>query len=180
MFLNSMMFIFLILFSFGLFFINNIYIVLGLFFIFFILQIIFKIKLPLVLPFIIFLLINFLMNYFLSSLLDATLVTLRLIIMFIIVNIFIQKVGIMMIGKIIGKIFHSKSLELIISISLSFIPIMIKEIKNIKDSLKTKNFSFNLKNMITRPHIFVITFFNNLFRRVNEMEKVFLSRGVDE
>ena len=178
--LNSLLFIFLILFSFFLFFINNLYIVIGLLIVSIILSIVFKVRLPIYIPFIILLLINFIFNYLLSSLYDAFLVTIRLIVMFIVVNLIIKKIGITSIGKILGNLFKSKSLELMISISLSFIPIMAKELKGIRDSLKTKNFPLNFKNIITRPHIFVVTFFTNLFRRVNEMEKVFISRGIDE
>ena len=180
MLINSMLFIFLILFSLGLFFINNLAIIISILSISIILSIILKIKLPIRLPFVILLIISFVFNYFLSSVDEAILVTLRLITMFIVVNIIIKKIGILNIGKVIGKLCHSKDIELIISISLSFIPILSKEIYYIKNSLKTKNFPLNFKNIILKPHIFVITFFNNLFRRVNDMEKVFISRGIDE
>ena len=180
MLVNSILFIFLILFSFLLFFINNVYVIISFFVVDILLSILFKVKLPLYLPFIIVLLINFLLNFLLSNFQDAIVVTFRLIIMFMTVNLIIKKIGIMSVSRIIGYLFHSKSLELIVSISLSFIPIMIKEIRNIKDSLKTKNFTFSFKNVLERPHIFVITFFNNLFKRINEMEKVFISRGIDE
>ena len=180
MLINSMLFIFLILFSLGLFFINNLVIIISILSISIILSIILKIKLPIRLPFVILLIISFVFNYLLSSVDEAILVTLRLITMFIVVNIIIKKIGILNIGKVIGKLCHSKDIELMISISLSFIPILSKEIYYIKNSLKTKNFPLNFKNIITKPHIFVITFFNNLFRRVNDMEKVFISRGIDE
>lgn len=180
MLVNSLLFIIMLLFSVFLFFINNLYIVLGLFLILLLLSFLFKVRLPVYLPFLILLFINFLFNFLLSSIFDAILVTLRLVVMFMVVNLVIKKIGITSIGKIMGNIFHSRELELIISISLSFIPIMIKEIQSIKNSLKTKNFALNLKNIILKPHLFVITFFNNLLRRVNEMEKVFISRGFDE
>lgn len=180
MLLNSLLFIFLILFSVGLFFINNIYIVISLLIISLLLSLIFKVHLPIFWPFIIILLINFLFNYLLSGIIDAIIVTIRLIIMFITVNLIIKKIGVFNLSKVIGLIFHSKTIELMVAITLSFIPFLSKEIKNIRASLKTKNFSLNLKNIITRPHIFVITFFNNLFQRVSEMENVFISRGIDE
>ncbi len=180
MLLNSFLFIFLIIFSIGLFFINNLIIICILLIISLLLSIIFKVRLPIYLPFIILLMINFIFNYLLSSLSDALIVTLRLIIMFIVVNLIIKKIGVLNIGKIIGNIFNSRGIELIITISLSFIPILSKEILNIKNSLKTKNFPLSFKNVFTKPHIFVLTFFNNLFRRVNDMEKVFISRGIDE
>ena len=180
MFLNSLLFIIMLVFSFVLFFINNLYVILGLFLLLLIISIVFKVKLPIYISFIILLIINFVVNMLLSSYLDALLVTLRLIIMFMLVNIFIKKLGVYNIGKIIGNILHSESIGLIISISLSFIPLMIKELSYIKNSLKTKNFNLNFKNIIKRPSIFVATFFNNLFKRVDEMEKVLMSKGYDE
>ena len=171
MLINSILFIFLILFSIGLFFINNLIVIGIILLISILLTIIFRVHI---------LIINFVFNYLLSSLSDALVVTLRLIIMFLMVNIIIKKIGILNLGKIIGGLFRSKSLELVITISLSFIPILSKELINIKNSLKTKNFNLNIKNVILKPHIFVVTYFTNLFRRVNEMEKVFISRGIEE
>ena len=180
MLVNSILFIFLILFSLGLFFINNLYIIISFLIVGIILSIVFKVRLPIKIPFIIILIISFTLNYLLSSIDEAILVTTRLITMFIVVNLIVKKIGILNIGKIIGKLFHSRDIELIITIGLSFLPILAKEIYYIKNSLKTKNFPLNFKNILTKPHIFVITFFNNLFKRVNDMEKVFISRGIDE
>ena len=119
-------------------------------------------------------------NFFISNINDAIIVSVRLITMFTLVNLIIEIIGINNIGLIIGKIFHSKDLTLIISISLCFIPIMIKEIGDIKKSLYTKNFPLNIKNVLTRGHLFVICFFTNLFKRINDMEKVLLSKGMEE
>ena len=180
MLINSILFIFLILFSIGLFFIEDLLVIGIILLISILLTIILRVHLSLYKTFIIILLINFIFNYLLSSINDALIVTLRLIIMFLMVNIIIKKIGILNLGKIIGGLFRSKSLELVITISLSFIPILSKELINIKYSLKTKNFNLNLKNILLKPHIFVVTYFSNLFRRVNEMEKVFISRGIEE
>ena len=180
MLINSILFIFLILFSIGLFFINNLMVIVILLLISIILIIVMRIHLYLYKTFIFLLIINFTINYLLSNLNDALIVTLRLIVMFLVVNIIIKKIGILNLGKIIGTIFHSKSVELMITISLSFIPILSKELKNIKNSLKVKNFNLNLKNVLLKPHIFVVTYFSILFKRINEMEKVFVSRGIEE
>ena len=180
MLINSILFIFLILFSIGLFFIDDLIIIGIILLISILLAIIFKVHIYLYKPFIIILIINFVFNYLLSSLNDALVVTLRLIIMLLMVNIIVKKIGILNLGKIIGGLFRSKSVEIMITISLSFIPILSKELINIKNSLRVKNFNLNFKNVILKPHIFVVTYFTNLFRRVNEMEKVFISRGIEE
>lgn len=180
MFLNSILFLFTIFFSFILFFINNLYIIIGIFLLLLFISIIFKVRLPLYKSFIILLIINFVVNMLLSDYIDALMVTLRLIIMFMLVNIVIKKIGVFNLGKIIGYILHSDSIGLIISISLSFVPLMIKELGYIKSSLKSKNFNLNLINIIKKPSVFVTTFFNNLFKRVDDMEKVLLSKGYEE
>lgn len=180
MLVNSLMLILLIISSSILFFINNLYIILGIFVIVSIISIVFKVKLPIYLPFIILLGINFGLNYYFGNLLDALMVTLRLFIMFIMVNLIIKKIGIYNLADTIGNLFKSKTITLIVAISLSFIPIMIKEISEIKKSLITKNCQFNLANLLKRPSVFIVTFFNNLFKRIDDMEKVLLSKGVDE
>lgn len=72
-----------------------------------------------------------------------------------------------------------KNISLIISISLAFIPILINEAKDIKNSLINKGFNFNIKNVITKPHIFLITYFNNIFDRIDELEKALIIKGYE-
>ncbi len=69
------------------------------------------------------------------------------------------------------------ALTLILSISLAFIPILMDEAKMIKISLKSKGFDFNFKNVITKPHIYLITFLNGLFDRVDEIERSLQLKG---
>ena len=180
MLINSILLIILIISSIFIFLIENLYFLLGIFLLSIILSLIFHVKLPIYLPFVIMIIINFLLNIILSNLYDAVIVSIRLITMFILVNTIIKIIGINNVGLIIGKIFHSKNLALIISISLCFIPIMIKEVSDIRKSLYTKNFPLNLKNVLTKGHLFVICFFTNLFKRINEMELILLSKGMEE
>lgn len=180
MFINSLLLIILVISSSVLFFINNFYVILGLLIFVTILSLVFRVRLPLYLPFIILLLINFILNFWLSDIMMATMVTVRLIIMFISVNLIIKKIGTYNLAYTIGNLFRSKEITLIISIALSFIPIMIKELLEIRKSLITKNFPLNIKNVLRRPNVFIMTFFSNLFKRVSEMEKVLISKGVDE
>lgn len=69
------------------------------------------------------------------------------------------------------------NLTLMVAIALAFIPILIDEAKMIRFSLKAKGMNFNLYNLITRPHIYLITFINNLFDRVYELEKCLIIKG---
>ena len=77
------------------------------------------------------------------------------------------------------KIFNINidNLTLIISISLCFIPILIDEANMIKLSLRSKGFDFSFKNVIKRPHIYLITFLNNLFDRMDELEKSLIMKA---
>lgn len=63
------------------------------------------------------------------------------------------------------------SLTLIIAVSLTFIPILIDETSKIKLSLRSKGLDFKFSKLITRPHIYLITFFYCLFDRIEELEK---------
>ncbi len=69
------------------------------------------------------------------------------------------------------------NLTLIIAITLAFIPILSDEAYMIKQSLNSKGFEFNLKNVFTRPQIYLITFLNNLFDRLDELEKSLISKA---
>lgn len=63
------------------------------------------------------------------------------------------------------------SLTLIIAISLTFIPILMDEACRIKLSLRSKGFDFTFRNLIRRPHIYLITFLNGILDRLEELEK---------
>lgn len=70
-----------------------------------------------------------------------------------------------------------KELSLIIVLAVTFIPILVDEARNIKRALLSKGFEFNLKNTLLRPHIYLITYFNSLFERIEELEKILLMKG---
>ncbi len=72
-----------------------------------------------------------------------------------------------------------KKISLIITIAISFIPILSEEAKNIKTSLQIKGFEFNFKNVITRPHIYLITYLNNLFNRIDDLEKTLIMKSYE-
>jgi len=69
------------------------------------------------------------------------------------------------------------SLTLIIAISLAFIPILIDEVTMIKLSLTSKGIDFKFSSLITKPHIYLMTFLNNLFDRLDELEKTLIIKA---
>ncbi len=69
------------------------------------------------------------------------------------------------------------NITLVIAITLAFIPILIDEAKMIKLSLKSKGLDFNFRTLITKPHIYLITYLNNLFDRIDELEKTMIIKA---
>ncbi len=72
-----------------------------------------------------------------------------------------------------------KELSLIIAIALQFIPILSDEAKTIKLALLSKGLEFNFKNIITRPHIYLTTYLNSLFNRIEELELSLKTKGYE-
>lgn len=64
-----------------------------------------------------------------------------------------------------------------VSISLAFIPILQREIQNIKYSFLSKGYKLNLKNFLKKPSIFILPLITNLVKRVTEIEESMKSRG---
>ena len=48
-----------------------------------------------------------------------------------------------------------------------------------KLSLINKGYKFNLKNLLLRPHIFIMTYINNLFNKIDEIEKALSMKVFD-
>ena len=69
------------------------------------------------------------------------------------------------------------SLTLIIAISIAFIPILIEEVTMIKLSLRSKGIDFKFISIITKPHIYLMTFLNNLFDRLDKLEKTLIIKA---
>ncbi len=72
-----------------------------------------------------------------------------------------------------------KEVTLIITIAISFIPILGKELSEIKNSLKAKNFEFSFRNLLTRPQIFIATYINSVFNRIDEIEKSLMAKAFE-
>lgn len=66
-----------------------------------------------------------------------------------------------------------KEIGLLVSISLSILPILKKEIYEVRDACKAKNIPFNIKN----SKYILSKYFISLLRKVNEMEESLISRG---
>ena len=68
-----------------------------------------------------------------------------------------------------------KELELILTIALTFVPILSREAKIIKQSLRTKGFAFSF----TRPHIYLVAYINSMFDRIETVELALRAKGYE-
>lgn len=175
--------IFFFIYSILLFFINDIYILGGVLLFNFIVSLI--IKIPLTNHFKIikknftFIMFIILCNIFFNHIYSALLVGIRIFLVIdytYIMGYYFDSTKIRIAFKYLLyplKLFkiNIDNLTLIIAISLSFIPILSDEARIIKLSLNSKGFEFNLKNVFSKPHIYLITFLNNLFDRLDELDK---------
>ena len=73
------------------------------------------------------------------------------------------------------KIFNinTDEIKLLTCISLSMIPVLRKELYEIKDSCKAKNISFNIRNI----KYILLKFCICVIRRVNELEEALIAKG---
>lgn len=73
------------------------------------------------------------------------------------------------------KIFkvNTDDIKVMVCISLSVIPILKKDLYELKEACKSKNITFNVKNM----KIVLAKFFLSLISRVNEIEESLIAKG---
>ena len=181
--INYFILLSLFIYSILLFFINNIYLLLFIFIINNILSLILKVSLKKHINFLyknlLFILFIIIFNIPFNTFINSLIVGIRLFLVidytFIISYYFnnskLRRAFYYLFYPL--KIFRVdiNKLILITTISLTFIPILIDEARVIKLGLRLKGFEFNLKNVFFKPHIFLITYLNSLFNRIDELEK---------
>jgi len=64
-----------------------------------------------------------------------------------------------------------------VSISISFIPILQKEIQNLKYSLISKGFKLNLRNMIKHPNYIFLPLITGVIKKTSEIEYSMIAKG---
>ena len=102
-------------------------------------------------------------------------------------NILAQKMPTVVLANAVANLLYPfkflgldlKEVALIITIAISFIPILSKELSEIKNALIAKNFEFSLKNLLTRPQIFIVTYINAVFNRIDEIEKSLIAKAFE-
>ena len=71
----------------------------------------------------------------------------------------------------------SKEIGIIVSIGVAFIPIIQKEMSEIKLSLKSKGFDLRFTNIIKKPNYILVPLLTSIIKRVGEIEQSLLSKG---
>ena len=186
------LFILFLAYTIGIFFINN-YIILGCIFAFNLLLIlILKIDFLSVikntlklLPFIIF---TSVINLLFTDLQFSLLIGVRLILVCNISYIYSKTITCMEFSEVIEKLMfplkifgiNPKEIGLIISISISFIPIMKDEISEVKYNLKVKGIKPTKYNILKNSGLIFKPFFVSVLQRMNEIEMALRAKGYQE
>lgn len=132
-------------------------------------------------------LVTGIINYVYVDLNFAILLTIRIILVCNTCYIYSKTISYIGFAEIIEKIFYPfkifgvnpKDIGLMISIALSFIPIMKAEIKEIKDVLKAKGIYTSPYNLIKNTNIIFKPFFVSVLQRINEIEYTLKQKGYE-
>lgn len=73
----------------------------------------------------------------------------------------------------------SREIGIIVCIGITFIPIIQKEIQELKYSLRAKGYQINFKNIIKKPNYILVPLITSILQRINEIEASLLSKGYE-
>lgn len=189
---NLIKFTLFLVYTIGIFFVKN-YIELGIIAIFnIILMIISKINLKnainnliKLLPFV---LLTVVINMLFADLENSVLIGIRLIMVCNLSYIFSKTISYMEFAEVIEKIayllkifsINPKEIGLVVSIALSFVPIMKNEISQIKNVLKVKGIKPTNFNLLKNSKLIFKPFFISIMQRLNEIEMSLKAKGYQE
>ena len=186
---NILKFFLFLIYTIGIFFIDNYFYLLLIVILNVLLMIISNINLKKaisslikLLPFILF---TTLINYLFSGLRDAILITIRLILVCNISYIFSKNITYMEFAGVIEKIFYPfkifrinpEEISLIVIIALSFMPIIKEELLKMKNVLKVKGIKYTKINLIKNMNLIFKPFFISILQRINEIEISLKAKG---
>ena len=186
---NIIKFILLLIYVIGIFFINNFYLLGMIATLNILLMIISKINIKKtiinlikLLPFILF---TSVINLILINMQSAIIITIRLILVCNISYIFSKTITYLEFAEIIEKILYPlkilkinpKEISLIVTIALSFMPIMKDELLQMKNVLKVKGINLSKINLIKHMNLIFKPFLVSVMQRVNEIEMSLMAKG---
>lgn len=188
-YINIIKFILFIAYIIGIFFTNNLYILASAVLLNILLMTFAKVNIKKaivnlfkLLPFI---LITSLINFLVVDLKSAILITVRLIIVCNISYIFSKTITYLEFANVIEKIFYPlrifkidpKDVGLIVTVALSFMPIMKDELLQMKNNLKVKGIRLTKINLIKNMGLIFKPFFVSVLQRINEIEMSLKAKG---
>ena len=187
--MKTFMFILFLVCNVLIFYLNNYYFVLMLFVVIF-LAVLRKRRLMGYLKFMLkslpYVLMMFICNLIISGLDNALFVSVRLLLSLEMTYLLICFLSPLDIGRILSgllsplRVFgvNTRKAFLIISVALTFVPVLINEGKTMRKALAVKGYKSSLKNILLRPNLFIVPFINNLFGKIEVMEKALIMKGV--
>ena len=133
----------------------------------------------------IFVLFTIIVNFILESFEYALIVAIKLLLICNITYIFSKSISYMEFAKVIENICYPlkvfkiepKNIGIIITISLAFIPILRKELEDLKYVLKIKGFKISLINILKNISTVSKPFFVSILRKINDIEHTLLIKG---
>lgn len=189
--INIIKFIFFLLYIISIFFIKNNIALIGALIINIILILIYKINLKKLLNSLskisIFVLITALINVFVVDINYAILIGIKLILVCSITYIFSTTLSYMEFATVIEILSYPlkligvnpKDIGLLITIALSFIPILKEELSRIKYVLLVKGFKINTINILKNTNIIFKPLFVSIMERINEIEYSLKAKGYE-
>lgn len=189
--INIIKFVFFLLYIISIFFIKNNIALIGALIINIILILIYKINLKKLLNSLskisIFVLITALINVFVVDINYAILIGIKLILVCSITYIFSTTLSYMEFATVIEILSYPlkligvnpKDIGLLITIALSFIPILKEELSRIKYVLLVKGFKINTINILKNTNIIFKPLFVSIMERINEIEYSLKAKGYE-
>lgn len=189
--INIIKFVFFLLYIISIFFIKNNIALIGALIINIILILIYKINLKKLLNSLskisIFVLITALINVFVVDINYAILIGIKLILVCSITYIFSTTLSYMEFATVIEILSYPlkligvnpKDIGLLITIALSFIPILKEELSRIKYVLLVKGFKINTINILKNTNIIFQPLFVSIMERINEIEYSLKAKGYE-
>ncbi len=72
---------------------------------------------------------------------------------------------------------NTDNLVIVVVIALNFVPIILSEIKTLKQNLRARNVRLNLQTIFTKSHVILTLYFASLLKKTEDLETVLLSRN---
>lgn len=178
-----------IIFSIIVFFVNNLWILIGVTISNILLHIFFKISLKKslknIFKILFLVLFIFLFNLIFDNVISCLLISWKILIVANGAFIFSCKVSPTKLAYGLQQLFFplkifkvdTNNLSLMIVIALNFIPIISRDISTLKETLYARNVKLNLKTFLSQSYWLFIIFFANMFKNVDDIEMVLISRG---